>query len=789
MELREKSLQTLELPAVLNMLSHEAICDAAKKQAMHIRPATAAYEVQLRLRETSAAKHIMQCKGSPGFSGIHDIRNALARADMGGMLNTKELLDIAKVLTAARQGRVYSNGSAYGNNALDPLFQSLIAHRDLEERITTSIVAEDEIADAASAELSNIRRQMRACAARARDALQKMISSPAYAKALQEPIITMRAERYVVPVKAEYKGTIQGLVHDTSASGATLFIEPLAAVKANNELRELSAKEKIEIDRILMTLSAECAAVGEDIARDFELLVELDLIFAKARLSEKMRADAPGISEGEIVLKQARHPLLPVEHAVPIDLILGQDYDTMVVTGPNTGGKTVTLKTLGLLSLMMQCGLHVPVAEGSMLPIFEQILADIGDEQSIEQSLSTFSSHMTNIVRILAHCTDRSLILFDELGAGTDPVEGAALAISIIEQARSMGAMIAASTHYAELKLYATSTPGVINASCEFDVRTLQPTYRLLIGVPGKSNAFAIAQRLGLSVDIIEDAKKRIGADTKSFETVLEQLEQQRQKMELQQQEIKKMLADAQQKEQKAAQMHRELTVRLEKADEKARREAARIIEEARETAELVFDELDAMRKKRNQEDWQKQNDQRSSMRRMLNTSEEKYATGQKEISQEESARPVQAGDTVLIRKMDIKATVLEVNPDRSLILQAGIMRVNAREEEVLLLENESTQTIRQFIEKTDLALRSMKTKPEVDLRGMTAEEAIPVMERFLDQAVLGKLDTVTIIHGKGTGVLRKSVSQNLKRNRQVKSYRLGTYGEGEDGVTIVELR
>ena len=560
MEQYEKSLKTLELPAVLDLLAAEAVSTAARDSARALRPSGDRAEVEKRLNETSAAATMMVVKGSPSFSGVKDVRASLQRADMGGMLNTRELLEIAGVLQSARYVRAYGTADRQEKSCIDYLFNSLQANRFLEDKITSSITGEDEIADAASSELASIRRLIRAASARVHDALQKIISSPSYAKALQEPIITMRSERYVVPVKAEHKGAVPGLVHDVSSSGATLFIEPMAAVKANNELRELRAKEKIEIDRILMELSADCAAHREDITCDFDVLVKLDLVFAKAKLSYRLDCVAPALTERDLHLRRARHPLLPKDTAVPIDVALGEDYDTLVITGPNTGGKTVTLKTIGLLSAMAQCGLHIPAADGSCVPVFAEVMADIGDEQSIEQSLSTFSAHMTNIVRILRECDDRSLLLFDELGAGTDPTEGAALAIAIIENARKRGAMIAATTHYTELKVYATTEKGVMNASCEFDVETLRPTYHLLIGIPGKSNAFAISERLGLPQEVIADARSRVGSESASFEATIEKLEQVRQLLERDRLEAAKQLRQAEENAKKSAMLKAELS-------------------------------------------------------------------------------------------------------------------------------------------------------------------------------------------------------------------------------------
>ena len=791
MSFTEKSLLTLELPAVLEMLSHEAVSDAAKERALELSPSSEPAEVKRRQEETSAAKTMMTVRQSPSFSGVRDVRASLSRANLGGALNTRELMDIARVLQCARLVRGYIADDSVGKTCIDSLFFALRANRFLEEKINTSVVGEDEIADSASHELSTIRRQMRAAAARARDALQKIISSPSYAKVLQEPIITMRSDRYVVPVKAECKGAVQGLVHDVSASGMTVFVEPMAAVKANNELRELAAKEKLEIERILAELSADCAEHRDDIETDFDILVRLDLIFAKARLSYKLDCQQPGLdAERGVVLRRARHPLLDQSKAVPISLELGSDFDTLVITGPNTGGKTVSLKTIGLLAAMNQCGLHIPASDGSNLPVFTHILADIGDEQSIEQSLSTFSAHMTNIVSILQECDDRSLLLFDELGAGTDPTEGAALAIAIIENARHKGAVIAATTHYAELKVYATNEPGVQNASCEFDVETLRPTYHLLVGIPGKSNAFAISKRLGLGDDVIADAKSRVNTESASFESTIEKLEQTRLMLEKERDEVAVKLRQAEEDAKKAAFLKAELDVRLEKADQKSRREAERIIADARATAEQVFAELDEMKKHKNDdEDAQRVNEARSELRRRLNRHEDSLRPAAAPAVEEHSSREIRPGDTVKIKSMGMKAEVISVSPERVLTLRAGIMNVTAKEDEVLLLEGESAKKKTSVSAAAAATLKTAVVASEIDLRGMEAAEGVLAAERYIDSAVMSKLKTVTIIHGKGTGVLRAAIQQMLKKNKAVKSFRLGRYGEGETGVTVVELK
>ncbi len=793
MDFYEKSLNTLELPAVLEMLAAEAVTEGGKEQCSALSPSGDRSEVKRRLSDTSSAKNMMVVRGSPSLSGVKDVRASLNRADLGGALNTRELLDIARVLQCARLVKGYVADDAVGKTSIDYLFSALHTNRFLEEKITSCIVGEDEIADSASSELADIRRKIRAASARVRDSLQKIISSPSYAKALQEPIITMRSDRFVVPVKAEHKGAIAGLVHDISASGATLFIEPMAAVKANNELRELAAKEKAEIERILAELSADCAEHADDIASDYNLLIQLDVIFAKAKLSYKLNGIEPELRERGTVLRRARHPLLPKDKAVPISLELGEDFDTLIITGPNTGGKTVSLKTVGLLNIMAQCGLHIPADDGSGVPVYRHILADIGDEQSIEQNLSTFSAHMTNIVHILNECGDNSLLLFDELGAGTDPTEGAALAIAIIEYARRHGACVAATTHYAELKVYATTEAGIQNASCEFDVETLRPTYRLLVGIPGKSNAFAISKRLGLGDEIIEDAKARVGVQNASFEATIEKLEQTRLMLERDRAEAAVKLREAEESAKKAAFLRAELAVRLEKADEKSRREAERIIAEARQTAEETFAELDDMRRRANdEEEAQRVNEARSELRRKLNESENKIKAAKPEEPKEEkkSSREVRAGDTVEIISMGVKAEVIDVNPDGTLNLKAGIMTVKAKQSEVYLLEGHAAKQKKKSVSLAGSSnIRAAAVNSEIDLRGMESMEAVAAAEMYIDNAVMAKLSTVRIIHGKGTGALRAAVQQMLKRNKAVKSFRLGRYGEGETGVTIVELK
>lgn len=785
----EKSMQTLELPRVLDMLADQAVTEEGKDKARRLRPETDPVEVTALLAETTAAVEKMVLGGSPAFAGVRPVAGSLQRANMGGSLNTRELLDIAKVLAAARSAKEYGEGDAEKKTPIDVLFHALRPNRFLEDKITGSIVGDGELADSASPELASIRRHMRATESKVRDILQRIISS-SQAKYLQESIITQRSGRYVVPVKSEFKNEIPGLVHDLSGSGSTFFIEPMGVVKANNELRELQAKEEKEIDRILAELSAEAASFREDINLDYELLIRLDVIFARAKLSNKMHAMAPGLSTKGLNLRRARHPLLPPKTAVANDLSLGETFDTLVITGPNTGGKTVTLKTIGLLTLMAQCGLHIPAGDGSVIKVCKRVLADIGDEQSIAQSLSTFSSHMSNIVGILEETDDETLILLDELGGGTDPVEGAALASAIIDHARSLGAMVAATTHYAELKVYAMTTPGVENASCEFDVETLAPTYRLLVGIPGKSNAFAIARRLGISEAIIQDAAARVDAENVRFEDVLTKLDHQRQEMEKEQRQAAQLRREMEEASAKAQAYRDQLQKEKEKAEASAKAQARAILDDARRTADQVFQELGDMRKKAQKEqNWQKVNDQRAGLRHKLNEAEDKLGA-RPQAAVPPMLRPAKKGDTVTILKTGTQASVLSVNKDGVLQLQAGILRITAKQDEVRVVEGEtqSQKAAKQYIRRTEHKLRSLGAKAEVDLRGMTTDEAELTLAQFLDRAMVSNLTQVTVIHGKGTGAVRKAVHAYLKRCKGVASFRLGRYGEGEDGVTIVEL-
>ena len=790
-ELYEKSLQKLELPQVLQLLSACAGSIGGKEACLRLSPTTDLEEVELLLQQTTAASDLCDRKGNLVFGDVTDVSASLERAERGGTLQPKELTRIAGILRCARTTRGYVSEDDE-KTVLDSLFSALTPNKYLEDRIFGAILSEDEIADTASAALADIRRHMRIQSGKIRDSLQKVISSPAYSKFLREPIITIRQGRYVVPVKSECKNDVPGLVHDVSASGSTYFVEPMSAVNANNALRELELKEKKEIERILAELSAEAAGYREAINLDYQMLVQLDVIFAKAKLAYQMRAGAPIMNDqGRVELRKARHPLIDTKSVVPITVRLGTDFDTMIITGPNTGGKTVTLKTIGLLTLMAECGMHIPAGDGSVLSTFDAILADIGDEQSIAQSLSTFSSHMRTIVDVVAQCDDRTLVLFDELGAGTDPAEGAALATAIIEFCRKMGSHVVATTHYAELKLYAMRTKGVINASCEFDVETLRPTYKLLIGIPGKSNAFAISRKLGLAEEILKEADDLVDKSDKDFEDVLAQLEQQRQQMESARQEAERLRQETAKIKQQSEEYNEQLRREKEKAMESARREAQHIIEEARAAANIASEELKAMKKQlQDSVDTTGINQRQSDLRRNLNEVEEKLHAAQPQRERPKPSRGILVGDTVELLKLGTKASVIAINKDGTLQLQAGILKMTAAQEEVYLLENQNPYKEKGARPKhsgKEMKLTAMPT--EVDLRGMDAIEAVCVLERYLDEAMRANLTQVRIIHGKGTGTLRAAVQQALKKNRFIKSFRLGQYGEGEDGVTIAAFR
>jgi len=794
--LAEKSLRTLEYFSVLEQLAGQAVSARGKELCEALRPVTDREEAALGLQQTSDAKDLMVRQGSPSLGGIRDVLGAVRRADISGVLNLRELLDVASLLQCARLMQGYF-AEQEEKTSLTPIYRLLTGNRTLEEHITSCIISEEEIADGASPELASIRRQKRQISGKVRETLGRMISGER-AKYLQETIITQRNGRYVVPVKAEHRGDVPGLVHDTSSSGATVFIEPAAVVEINNQIKVLDGKEQQEIERILAELSAEVSGSAGIIQQDYEQLTTLDFIFARAKLSFQMNASAPHFrTEGYGVdLKRARHPLLDVKKAVPIDIAIGENYDTLVITGPNTGGKTVSLKTLGLLSLMAASGLHIPASELSEVCVFDNIYADIGDEQSIEQSLSTFSSHMKTIVGMMEKCARGDLVLFDELGAGTDPVEGAALAVSVISYARQMGAFVAATTHYSELKSFALTTEGVENASCEFDVSTLRPTYRLLTGIPGKSNAFAIAARLGLQPAILEQARAQVSTENARFEDVLAQLEKERKMLEKYKAEAERLRSAAQSERDKAENLRGKSEDEADRILENARLKADRLLKDARMTAETVFAELDEMKKKAG-ENAAEQNlaAARAALRGTITQAEtgiRKEKT--KRTVEPEAVRPIRRGDEVqLLNVSNIVATVLsDPDKDGNIQVQAGIMKMTVKVNEVRHAKAPEKPKAKTFRAGGSGGVRELRLKTvpsEIDVRGMCAEDAILEVDQFISGALLSGLPTVRIIHGKDTGVLRAAIQQHLKPKKQIKTVRNGAYGEGENGVTVVEFK
>lgn len=795
MDTIERSLAALEYDRVRERLAKACVCPGGAQFAKRLMPCETAEDAREQLALTADAIRLSTKFGDPPFAGVRDISDALQRAKIGASLQMGDLLRVAKVLSAIRALVRYRDGAEAETTCLDDLFDTLAPNKYLEEKITSAILPEEEMADTASAELADIRRNIRRAGQRVREQLDKMIRSQRYSKYLQETIVTQRGGRFVIPVRAEYRSEVPGLVHDTSASGATLFIEPMAVVEADNELKVLYSKEEKEIERILSALTAEVGTFADVIAKDIQTAEKMDFFFARARLAFAMKAGVPQLSDdGVIDLHRARHPLLPVDKAVPIDIRLGETFDTLVITGPNTGGKTVALKTLGLITLMAMSGMAVPVADDSKLSFFQQVLADIGDEQSIEQSLSTFSAHMTNIVGILHICGPESLVLLDELGSGTDPTEGAALAVAILEHLKLRGTSVAATTHYAELKIYALETPGVENGSCEFDVETLRPTYRLLIGVPGRSNAFAISSRLGVYESIIVRAKALLSTEDTRFEQVVEGLERDRLAMETARAEAEALRRQAAQEQETAARLREQLENAREKELERARAQAQTLVGRARAEAQALLDDIDELRKMETAEKAEALRELAKSTlgTRLKDMEKQADPVRKKQAPAYCLPRKLRAGDRVLIHDIDQKGTVLSPADASGMIeVQAGIIKTRVPEDNLRLLENErSAGQTRATGSRAARALRGTHAvvRTELDLRGQTVQEALEAVDRFIDDAQLASIGQVSIIHGKGTGALRNAVQQHLKGNRSVKSFRLGRYGEGESGVTIVEL-
>lgn len=780
----------LELDKILERASQLTSCDDAKAMMLALEPSRHLDTVNKRLAETNDAHSLSGRFGSPSFGGLTDVTESLRRSKTGASLSTTELLEIARVLHVIRTLKDWRKRSAGTKTVLDTRFDALVPSKYLEDKITTSIISEDEIADAASPELAAIRRKIRMTSSKARDQLDKMIRSSVVQKYLQESIITMRNGRFVVPVKAECRGNVPGLVHDTSGSGQTIFVEPMAVVEANNEIKVLESKEQDEIARILWQLSAETAEHAGVIINSYSAAVELDVIFAKADLAYKMKASLPIMnSEGVIELKKARHPLIDADKVVASDVTLGIGFDTLIITGPNTGGKTVSLKLIGLLTLMAACGFMIPASDNSRLSVFDSVFADIGDEQSIEQSLSTFSAHITNTIDILKSCTAKSLVLLDELGAGTDPIEGAALATAILEDLRKKGARIACTTHYAELKAFALRTDGVENGSCEFDVATLRPTYKLLIGVPGRSNAFAISLRLGMEQELVDRAGELVSTESREFENVVSALDVQRQELIKKEQAAENARRKAVKAQRRAEEELADVRKQAQNEIEQARMQAQEIMTKTRAQALALLDEIEATRKKAESEAADKAA-LKSKIKELEKTAD---PIAKKTNDGYVLPRKLKVGDDVLIFDIDKNATVLEL-PDRNnkVLVQAGIMQLRVDLDNIRLIESrkKSPQSyIRSGRKTTNRSNYDVKAITEVDLRGMTAQEAIMQLELSIDSAVLSNINQLTIIHGKGTGVLRTEVHKFLKTCKYIKSYRLGVYGEGEAGVTIAELK
>lgn len=788
-----KHFKSLELDIVLKMLADEATCDDAKDLALSLKPVKDINEAELLLSQTEDAFSLLARFGSPSFSGLRNVNNAVSRAAAGASLNPKELLEIAYTLRAIRSLYEWYGHCSNVRTNLDFFFENITVNKYLETKILTAIISEEEIADTASEELAEIRRKIRAKSNSVREKLDSIIHSSHYQKYLQEAIVTQRNGRYVVPVKAEHRNDVHGLVHDTSSSGATVFIEPVSVVEANNDIKMLQGKERDEIQRILFELSADAGNFDESIKASYDSAVRINLIFAKAQLAYKMKATKPILNdEGMIELKNARHPLIDPKKVVPTNISLGIDFDTLVITGPNTGGKTVSIKTVGLFTLMAQCGLLLPVSDRSKVSVFNNILVDVGDEQSIQQSLSTFSSHMVNIIDIMKRADEKSLVLIDELGAGTDPVEGAALAVSIIENLRSKGAKIAATTHYAELKAYALETDGVSNGCCEFDVETLRPTYRLLIGVPGRSNAFAIVAHLGMDRFVVENAKGIVGNETRSFEAVLEQLEVTRRELEKEKEKAEKA-TEAANKMRSRAQSEKDKIEQLKANEmEKVKREAEKIINAAKRQSSDFLLQLEKLKK---EVDTSNATEVARKTRREIKNrlGEMDDIVNPRELADNwdndyKLPRPVVKGDSVIIRSIG-EGEVVEVKND-NVIVQSGMLKTRVKMDDLMLIEKKKKQPPkigRSVYRTTSRADADVKT--ELDLRGQTVDEALMNLSLFIDKCVLNNISEIRIIHGKGTGALRTAVTQELRNHSNIEEFRLGVYGEGENGVTIAKLK
>ena len=789
----EKSLKTLELDKILQLLSNEATLEDAKEISLNIEPITDFNEVKKLLTATNDAYSFLAKYQVPSFGSAVNVASPLRRAAASAVLSTGELLDIAETLRVIRGLKSWrENCLNVGKTSIDYLFDSLFPNKYLEDKITFAIKGDNQISDNASPTLYDIRRKIISRTEKIKNILAKIVKGNS-AKYLQEAIVTQRDGRYVVPLKVENKGQVSGIVHDISSTGSTLFVEPMAVVETNNEIRVLKLREQEEIERILAELSAEAGSFADSIIKSYDCVIKLNLIFAKAKLAYKMKATLPNINrDGQVYLKNARHPLINYKQVVPITVELGKEYNSIVITGPNTGGKTVTLKTVGLLTLMTMCGLLIPVDDGSTVAIFDKVFADIGDEQSIEQSLSTFSSHIVNIISILETADDNSLVLLDELCAGTDPIEGAALAKVILMRLSAYGTRVLVTTHYPELKSYAIDTDGVQIASCEFDVATLRPTYKLILGLPGRSNAFAISQRLGMPADLIEQVKNEVSDEDMRFERVVSTLEKARYEAEAEREKAARIRRELEKSRSRAEQLELELESKQKKLMEQTRQKASDIVEMARYKSSVLLNELEEMKKTINSENAAQLLDKaRQGYKTTLNELENTANPVEENKIKGEAVTTVNKGDIVLVTDLGKEATVIDVKPERrqayvmsgAMKLWVGFDKLRVSKKKIASDETKKTRKVTGMISKAQ-----RQVSGEVDLRGMASDEAILELDRYIDNALVSGIETIRIIHGKGTGVLRQSVGAHLRSHKAVKSFRLGTFGEGENGVTVAEL-
>ena len=789
-----KYYKTLELHKVLEMLASCTSNETTKKMALEIEPCCDCEEIKREISKVSQAFELSVRFGTPPFSAFKDVNGHLRRAKSGGRLSLKDLLEILSVLKQIRDLSSWYKHCEDTETDLDYLFNNLIPDDMLLQRLETSIVSEEELSDGASSELASIRRKIRQTGSKLRSTLDKMVKSSSMQKCLQESVITMRDGRYVLPVKSEYKGAVPGLVHDTSSTGQTYFIEPMSIVECNNDIRILESQEQEEIDRIIRALTAECAMRADSISEGWRVCTILNLYFAKSEFAARIKATAPVISDdGVIELKKARHPLIDPGRVVPVDISIGEDYNALIITGPNTGGKTVSLKTTGLLTLMTMCGLLIPVADGSRISVFDNILVDIGDNQSIEMNLSTFSSHINQVIDIIGKADKRSLVLLDELGSGTDPVEGAALAVSVIERLKSAGAKLMVTTHYQELKIYAIESEDTQNASCEFDIETLRPTYKLVMGSPGKSNAFAICQSLGMPSDVIEEAKTLVSTENMRFEMVIEKLEAARAELDKQNAELNRLRREAKENSEKLQKELAELEDMKEKELDKARSISMNIIENTKVKSNELLDELQSIKKQKSKAKFESMvSDAERLSKKSLNNMYDNAnpVVKKKQNDNYKLPRALKTGDYVFIPSMNKNGTVVSNQDQKGFVfVQAGIMKMKMNISDLRLAEKQTqnNQNKAKFTPKKNTASRQVQQ--ELDIRGFAADEGVMELEMFINHAVMTGLSLVTVIHGKGTGVLRSAVHARLKKMPVVKSFRLGVYGEGEDGVTIVELK